>query len=410
MLVGIILTCRSLENSMLLERHVVAVTGSTGKTTTREMIASILQLRWKIFKTTGNGNDAWFTSQYANQIDNSHQAIVLEYGMRFSGDIKKSCDLIPPSIGIITNVGSAHIGNFDGNLVALAAAKSELIAGMQNGGVLLLNADDEYSKLLNTTPFLGKSIAVSITAPSDYQAIDISHNQHGIQFKVKLDNTLHEFHIALLGKHNIYNALFGIATAHSLGFSPTEIKTALELFIKPERRLNMLQLPNNTLLIDDTFNASPESMIAAIDVLAEIGVGKKIAVLGSMLDQEGYHEGYKQIGKHLATKKIDLLYTVGCELVGDSAKFIGEAAIKAGIPPQNVQYCPTQRDLLKRLFKDKLTNSTLLVKGTLFYTLIKYIKLTTFLSSDSAFKQPLLKKLFLHKNKGVLNINEKIDL
>ena len=352
----------------------IAVTGSTGKTTTKEIIAAILQTRWNILKSKDNGNDAWFMTEYIKQINETHQAVVLEYAMTFAGEITKSCRVIQPNISIITNVGSAHIGNFSASVLELAAAKSELIAEMKNSGVLLLNGDDRNSDLLNIQPFKGKIIKVSILESSNYQAFDIIHNEQGINFKVILANKAEEFYIDLLGKHNVYNALFGIAIADYLGFTPSEIRRGLKCFKRVYRRLYLYSLPGNNKLIDDSFNADPESINAAIDVLSEMGVGKKIAILGVLVEQQGNHKGFTAIAKKLANSNIDYLYTVGCEGYEDNAKLIGEEAINYGFPSHKIQYCPTLNILFHEIGKKEATDTTFLVKGGMALKSVNYFR------------------------------------
>ena len=365
------------------KRIIIGITGSCGKTTTRELIAALLATRFSVFKNHENGNNAWFIKRYLDEIDAKHNALVLEYGLRTAQCIRDCCDLIQPEIAIITNIGRAHLGNFNGDLHELVKAKAQIITGISSSGYLFLNADDENSALINLDEFKGKLLKVSIGNPSDYQAKNIQHDKNGIRFELTLKNIQERFEIALLGRHNIYNVLFSIAVADSLGFSANEIKTTLASFYRIKRRLNYYRLANNNNLIDDTCNSSPESIMAAIDVLTEIGSGNKVAILGSMLDQNGRADSYVVVGKHLVNK-IDMLHTLGCAEVGQDAKIIGEAAIASGFPKGALMHHNSIDDFKKWLKYNWTGNNTFLVKGTLTYTLAYHI-------ARQAFRLGLLK-------------------
>jgi UDP-N-acetylmuramoyl-tripeptide--D-alanyl-D-alanine ligase len=249
--------------TLALIRPVIAVAGSSGKTTTKEMLAAILRKRWRVFKSIANRNNRAHMIEYSKQIRPYHKAMVLEFGMSRRGDLHRSCQIIRPNIGIITMVGTAHIGNVGGTVAGLIRAKSELILNMKQTGMLFLNADDLNSKRLNTDSFKGKIVTVGINNTAVYQAIDVNYTENGMSFRVKLGETYHYIYLSIYGKHNVYNALLAIAVSHSLGFSPHEIKEGLRTFKKLGRRLIVYHLKRGVRLIDDTFNANPNSVKAA---------------------------------------------------------------------------------------------------------------------------------------------------
>lgn len=355
-------------------KAIVGITGSCGKTTTRELTAKILSTRWKVFKNHENGNDAWFIKQYLKKLEQtSYDALVLEYGLRTPDCIRDCCQVIQPEIAVITNIGTAHLGNFKSDTHALVKAKAQIFHNLSPNGLLLLNADEPHSAFIDLEHFKGTLIKVSIENPSDYRAQDIHHDEQGIRFTVTLRQVKQSIHVNLLGRHNIYNVLFSIAIADRLGFTPEEIQSALISFCRVTRRLEYHHLVGNNHLIDDSFNSSPEANIAAINVLSEIGIGRKIAVFGSMLDQKDNPEAYCKIGRHLVDK-IDMLHTLGCDEVGPDAKIIGDAAIAAGFPESAVRHHDNQETFKQWLIKNWSSNNTFLVKGTLTYQIAFHIR------------------------------------
>ncbi len=343
-----------------LNRPVIAITGSAGKSTTKEMLAAILQTHWTILKSVDNWNFINHTQKYKLQIKPWHQAIVLEYGMSKTGHIRRHCQIIRPNIGIITNVGSAHIGNFGGNIHKLAAAKSELIKNMIQTGTLILNADDNNSNLLKTEGFKGKVITVGIDNKADYQADHVRYTNGGMIFHVKIGGYSHAFFIPIYGKHQVYNALNAIAAAHILGFTASEIKQGLSRYHKMESRLIVHYLQNRIKIIDDSFSANPQAAKAAIDVLSSIGKNDNVAIMGSMLALGTYtHQGHTEVGAYLAKKNVHYILTYG-----NHAKWIGIAAIANGFPKNHVQHF-SNRALLNHAALTLLKpGTTILVKGS----------------------------------------------
>ncbi|CAH2714994.1 UDP-N-acetylmuramoyl-tripeptide--D-alanyl-D-alanine ligase [Neobacillus rhizosphaerae] len=355
-----------MDDTTITERPIIAITGSAGKTTTKEMIASILQNRWKTFKSFENGNDVWFTSQYAKQLDPSYKAVVLEYGMRYSGDITKHCNLIQPNIGIITNVGSAHIGNFnDQGIEGVASAKSELILNIKPQGILLLNEDDINSKLLNIKGYKGEIITVGFTKEANYYASQIAYTKTGMIFQVPINGIDYTYKIPVFGKHNVYNALFAIALADRLGFTFNEILVGLETYgIKyPDYyKLNVQCFKDEITLISYTYDAKPSAVKAAIDVLDNIGEGKNIAFLGHMVELGNYSvEEHKKVGRYVAAQKnINYLYTFGKD-----GKYIGQGAVESGFLNDNVVNISSIDQFVNTIKESLKPKTTLLLMGFL---------------------------------------------
>ncbi len=341
-------------------RPVIAITGSAGKTTTKEMIASILQRRYRVFKTLGNRNLPSYIIRQKRMIRPSHRAVVLEYGMSRAGHIRRSCQIIRPNIGVITTIGTAHIGHFGGSIRRLARAKAELISGMKQNGILFINADNPNSKFLNTRQFKGTIYRVGIRNLAHYKASGISYQSRGMSFYVRLNNKRERFYIPVLGRHNIYNALFAIAVAHKLGISPDLIRQGLRTYRKPGRRLMVYHLRNNVKVIDDTFSSNPQAARAAIDVLTDIGKGRKIAVLGSMLELGSFTgRGHRDVGSYAARKRVHYLLTYG-----KLAALIRAAAIRAGLPASRARHFMNRQALHRYLGSIVTPHTTVLVKGS----------------------------------------------
>lgn len=342
-------------------KPIIAVTGSAGKTMVKTMISSILRERWVVFESKDYYNTVDKTKEHLQQIGFIHRAAVLEYAMAFPGAILEHCQIIQPNIGVITNVGLAHIGNFEGDVEKLAAGKSELIKGMDQSGMLFLNADDPNSKFLQSRDFGGKIFTVGIDSNADYQAKEVQFSQNGMTFSIIIQNNKCSFSIPVFGRHNIYNALFAIAVADKLGFKQSEIETGLWNMKKPNHRLDVRNLKDGIRVIDDTVHAHPPAVSAAIDVLTAIGGKKKIAIIGTMpelgLLSKEYHE---EIGRYLAARNIDFLYTYGGYSVN-----IGLGAIAAGFPPERVLHWKVaQRKVMHRELLNIIEpDSTILIKG-----------------------------------------------
>ncbi|MFD1956619.1 UDP-N-acetylmuramoyl-tripeptide--D-alanyl-D-alanine ligase [Paenibacillus thailandensis] len=341
-------------------RPVIAVTGSAGKTTTKEMIAAVLNSRWKVFVSPHNHNAPSATRRHAGQLRPSHRAAVVEYGMQYYGHIKRHCLYLQPDIGVITNVGTAHVGNFGGRIEGVAKAKSELIRYMKPTGTLLLNADDPHSELLHTNEFKGRIIRVGIRKKANYQAYNVQYEHHGMSFKVKLKGIEHSFYIPVFGEHNIYNALFAIAVSHGLGFGPRHIQAGLKSYKRPRSRLRVHRLRGNIMLIDDSYSSNPHAAKAALDVLSEVGTRNKIAVLGSMLELgEFTARGHQEVGKYAAGKGVSQLLTLG-----SAAKHIAVGARKSGFPVDRIKCFVNKHQLERALLQKMEPGATILVKGS----------------------------------------------
>ena len=350
---------------------VIAITGSAGKTTSKAFLGSILSKKWTVFESKDYWNTTEHTKKHVAEINDSHEAVVLEYGMAYPGVITEHCSIIQPTISIVTNIGLAHVGNFNNSVEKVAQAKSELIHGMDQNGVLILNKDDDNSKFLETKQFKGKIITVGIKSSADYRAYNVQYDDNGMSFKMKLQGKEISLFIPIFGEHHVYNALNAIAVADYLGFSPMEIKAGL-IFKKPPRRLTIYNCRENITVIDDTVHSHPQGVRAAIDVLSNIGKNRKIAIIGQMRELgELREEEYRKVGDYIQEKEIDVLVTYGFR-----TEEIGDQAIMKGFSAKN-SYHFTDKDKLNALLKTIVKkDDTILVKGaskTNMFDIVKFL-------------------------------------
>ncbi len=344
----------------VLNKPVIAVAGSSGKTTTKEMIASILRTRWSVYKSKYNQNNRKSTRRHARNIRPYHRAVVLEFGMSGSGHLRRQCQIIRPNMSVITMVGSAHIGNFGGSLTRLIKAKSQLAQYMKRTGTLFLNADDVNSRRLHLKPFRGVIKTVGIKGTASYTANNIRYVDGGMSFDARVKGEEHNFFIPVYGIHNVYNALFAIAVADRLGFSVEQMKSGLKHYRRPSRRLMVYRTKNNVRVIDDTFNANPHSVKAAIDVLSHLQGRPKVLVLGSMSELGRYSKtGHQEVGRHVARRDIDYLFTYG-----KPARQIRTTAINHGFPPQKAYHAPDRKSLHQKIRTVIYPGAIVLVKGS----------------------------------------------
>lgn len=337
---------------------IIAITGSAGKTTSKAFLASILSTKWKVFESKDYWNTTEHTKKHAQEIDSSHEAVVLEYGMAYPGIITNHCSIIQPNISIVTNIGLAHVGNFDGDVRKVAMAKSELIHGMNQKGLLILNKDDDNSKYLSTQQFQGEILTVGIHTDANYQAYDIQYKESGMSFKMNLQGQEIALYIPILGEHHVYNALNAIAVADYLGVSPLEIKAGLN-FKKPPRRLTLYNCRDQITVIDDTVHSHPQGVRAAIDVLSNIAKNRKIAIIGQMRELGDLREQeYRKVGEYICEQEIEILITYGFR-----TEEMGAAALAKGMNKANIYHFTNKEELHKLLEKIVKPHDTILVKG-----------------------------------------------
>ena len=311
----------------------IAVTGSVGKTTTKEFIYSVVSERFRARKTEGNYNNEIGLPLTLLSIEPEDEIAVVEMGMSALGEIDYMSKLTEPDIAVVTNIGTSHMEKL-GSRENICRAKMEIAHGLRVDGTLLLNADEPMLFSRREDDSRMKFVSVYNRA-GDFRAVNIRHTPTGIVYDLIYSNkAVTNVEVPALGQHNVYNSLTAYAVGVLLGMTDEQIRRGLRQFKGAEMRQRIYDL-NGVTVIDDTYNASPESMRAAIDVLTSMAAqrnARPTALLGDMKELGEYSRlMHDQLGQYAAQKKVEVLF-----LYGLMADVIAEAAIKKGIRADNV--------------------------------------------------------------------------
>ena len=315
--------------------EVIGVTGSAGKTTTKDMIFSTLSTEMRVLKSAQNRNNEYGLPLSLLELEGDEKVAVLEMATRNKGDIDLLTDIAEPQVGILTNIGAAHLENFK-TVDNVAEAKKELLEGLIEPGVAILNIDDENLRSMSEEMTDLNIITVSLEdEKADYLAYDIEVSSDGTSsiFKIREaeSGAVKTIELNRSGEHNIYNALNAVATARYLGMGWKEIIKGLQNVEVTELRQEIRKFAGSK-IINDTYNANPLSMRAALEFLTELESSRRIAVLGAMLELGGFErKAHLELGRYIADLNVDILVTVG-----QTASTIAEGAREAGMPRQKV--------------------------------------------------------------------------
>lgn len=299
---------------------IIAITGSNGKTTTKDMTAHILAKKLHVFKTYKNLNNHLGLPLSLLQILPEHEVAVLELGMNHAGEIDLLASIAQPSTSVITNIGDAHIGHF-GSKERIAEAKGELLPHTDPNKYVLLNGDDPYVTSI-AAKYVGKRYYFSTKKEMDIYTSEMSSDENGTHFELHIDQQSVSCFIPTFGAYNVANCLPGAFIAYQFGFSLAEIAESLRDLSISDMRFQVLSGSNGSILINDAYNASPTSMKAAIETFADIYPERqKVLVLGDILELgEQADELHAQIGEYLKNKAFTLI------TIGEKAKHISEKA------------------------------------------------------------------------------------
>ncbi|NMB88076.1 MAG: UDP-N-acetylmuramoyl-tripeptide--D-alanyl-D-alanine ligase [Chloroflexi bacterium] len=339
-----------------LDLTVIGITGSVGKSTTKELVAEVLSQRYRTFKNPGNLNNEIGLPLTLLRLGRGHERAVLEMGFYVSGEIAFLCDLALPTIGVVTNVGTVHAERA-GSQAAIAQGKAELIQALPGDGWAILNYDDEWVRAM-AGQTQARIFFYGLDKSADLWADRIEGlGLEGIRFRLHYHNEVLHLRVPLIGRHSVHTALRAAAVGLVEGLSWQEIVSGLQQG-HTQLRLVAVHTQTGALILDDTYNASPESTLAALNLLAEIE-GHHIAVLGEMLEL-GYYEkqGHEMVGVR-AAEVCQQLY-----VVGERGKIIHEAARRAGMPASSILWVKEPLDIVPYLKDNLQEGDVVLIKGS----------------------------------------------
>lgn len=332
---------------------VIGLTGSVGKTTTKEFTHLVVSAKYNAIKTLGNLNNEIGVPQMLFQIDNSTEAAVIEMGMNHFGEISRLVNEVKPTIGLITNIGVSHIENL-GSREGILKAKLELCEGLAEGAPLILNGDND---MLQTVKDEHHKVVFYGIENGEFKAENIVETDNSTSFDVAYYGKKQHITIPTIGIHNVYNALAAFAVGYFLNVKPQAAADALGTYVPAGMRQKVVDVDGIT-SIEDCYNASPDSMRAALKTLSNIKGNKKIAVLGDMLELGDYAKtAHTEVGKAVAENKIDFLLAYG-----NDAKFYVDGAKQSGV--ENAFLFDDKEKLSEMLLNIATKGDAILFKGS----------------------------------------------
>jgi len=336
-------------------KPLVGVTGSTGKTTTKEAIAHLLGTRFRVLKSEGNFNNHFGLPLMLLKLEAEHDIAVIEMGMSHAGEIAALAEIAKPDIGVVTNVAPVHLEFFN-SVADIARAKYELIESLHAGGTAILNADDEYVSQFGRG-FHGKVVLFGMKPAADVRAENVqSGGPSGSTFDVVVGSCRERATLPLVGSHNIYNALAAIAAGLDRGLAPSEAVDALASLAPADKRGQVVQLGNIT-IINDCYNSNPTALDAMVDTLAAMPAVRRMVVAGEMLELgPAGKEMHRHSGRHMAEKKIDVLLGVR-----GLAQLMVEAARSAGM---RAEFVATPEEAGEWLARESRDGDMVLLKAS----------------------------------------------
>ena len=334
----------------------IGVTGSVGKTSTKDMIYSVLNQKYKTLKNEGNFNNEIGVPKTLLNLDNTIEKAVIEMGMSYKGEIKHLANIVEPKIAIISNIGMSHIEHFK-NQEGIFKTKMEITTNFTKDNILIVNGDDKFLKTLKTKKLKYKLLTYGFEKDNDIYCNNYKINEEKIDFSCIINNKEEKFTIPTPAKHNILNALAAILVGLENNIEIKDIKKGLKHFELTKMRLDIFKT-NKYRIINDTYNASCDSMISALNVLKNYK-DRRVAILGDIFETGVYEEKiHRTIGDNVKDNT-DILITVG-----KSYKYIYDEEIKKGFNKNNAYHFDTKESFIKQ--KDKIikANDTILLKAS----------------------------------------------
>lgn len=341
-----------------LNPRVIGITGSVGKTTTKEVVSSVLERRYKVLRSLGSQNNEIGLPMTLLSLDTSFERVVLELGMYVRGDIRALTNIARPDIGIITNVEPVHAERA-GNLDEIALGKRELIEDLPSApeGVAILNYDDPRVRSMASFTS-ARVVTYGLTSDADVWADSIEgQGLEGIRLRLHYQNGVKEIETPLLGRHSAHTILRAAACGFVDDMGWDEVIDGLRN-PRPQLRLVTVKGPNGVVILDDTYNSSPPSALAALNLLNDLP-GRKVAVLGDMLELGDYEEeGHLKVGCRCADVVSELI------AVGSLGEIIARGAAGCGLPPHKINTTPDSISAIDLLKKVMQPDDVVLVKGS----------------------------------------------
>ncbi len=312
-------------------KKLIAITGSAGKTTTKECIAHVLEAQFHVLKSLGNLNNHFGLPMQLLRLEPQHDIAVIEMGMSHSGEITALAQIAAPDEGVVTNVGLAHLESF-GTQAGIARAKYELIESLPAGGHAFLNADDPYVSQFGRD-FHGRVTLFGIEHPADYRAVSVGlRGVLGSEFDIVGPGFRERAMMPLIGRHNVLNALAAVAVASEHGVSPSDAVARLASLSAGDKRGEVRQL-SGAILINDCYNSNPQALDSMVEVLAQTPAKRRIVIAGEMLELgPAAPELHRECGRKMALNKAD--YVVG---VRGNGELISEGAASSGVAAEFVE-------------------------------------------------------------------------
>lgn len=319
------------------------------------MIASVLSQKFCVLQTEKNFNNEVGLPQTLLQLTPHHDVCVVEMGMRGLGQIAELATIAEPTVGVVTNVGKCHI-ELLGSQEHIAEAKAELIESLDEDGIAVLNQDDAYVAAMSRLS-RGRVMTYGVHSNSCVCAEDIEVNERGAAFTCCFENERFRVHIPVIGRHHVHNGLAAAAAGFCTGLNSEEIRQGLAAYTGVPMREELVRIEPYT-FINDAYNANPASMRAAVDVLSALTKGRKIAVLGGMLELGDWTRAeHEALGRDIAAADVDVLITLG-----EEAAYISQMAVQCGM--KEVYHVSSHEEgaqLLKTLLQP---GDTILLKGS----------------------------------------------
>ena len=336
---------------------VIAITGSVGKTSTKDIIASVVATKYNVLKTEGNFNNHIGVPLTILRLKN-HNAMVVEMGMSNKGEISLLTDIAKPTIAVITNIGTAHIGNL-GSREKILKAKLEILEGLSEDGTLIINNDNDMLHIWNENNKKYKVLDFGIENNSKIMAKNIQIESTSSTYTVEQNNEKYNIEVPIASKVFIYNSLSAICVGKLLDIQMNKIIEGIKNFELTKNRMEIKKV-NGITIINDCYNANFDSMKASIESLAKMSGKRKIAILGDMLELGKFSKKlHCDLGCEIYSNNINILITVGVE-----SKNIAESAIKKGMNTSNIYVLNNNEEVINLIKKIKQEGDCILIKAS----------------------------------------------